>query len=61
MEVRLESPEAIVEAMGTNNPELVQRLVNQVYETLWMPAELSEEERSQRILTAVVKRIGLAP
>ncbi len=34
MEVRLESPEAIAEAMGTNDPNLAQRLVNQVYETL---------------------------
>ncbi len=34
MEVRLESPEAIAEATGTNDPALAQRLVNQVYETL---------------------------
>ncbi len=37
-----------IDATGTNDPELAQRLVNQVYETLWMPAELSEEERVRR-------------
>ena len=33
MAVRLESPEAIVEAMGTNDPDLAQQLINQVYKT----------------------------
>ncbi len=50
MLVRVESAEAIVEATGTNDPELAQRLINQVYETLWMPAELSDEERLQHTL-----------
>ena len=39
MLVPVESHDAIVEATGTNDPELAQRLINQVYETLWMPAK----------------------
>ena len=61
MVVRLESPEAIAEAMGTNDPALAQRLVNQVYETLWMPAELSDEERLQRIRAAIAAMRGIKP
>ncbi len=61
MEVRLESPEAIAEAMGTNDPALAQRLVNQVYETLWMPAELSDEERLQNIQSAIAAMRGIKP
>ncbi len=61
MLVRLESPEAIVEATGTNDPELAQRLVNQLYETLWMPAELSDEERLQRIRSAIAAMRGIKP
>ena len=61
IEVRLESPEAIAEAMGTNDPALAQRLVNQVYETLWMPAELSDEERLQRIRAAIAAMRGIKP
>ena len=34
MLVSVESSDAIVEATGTNDPELTQRLVNQIYETL---------------------------
>ncbi len=40
MLVRVESSDAIVEATGTNDPELAQRLVNQVYETLWLSERL---------------------
>ena len=61
IEVRLESPEAIAEAMGTNDPALAQRLVTQVYETLWMPAELSDEERLQRIRAAIAAMRGIKP
>ena len=61
MLVRLESPEAIVEATGTNDPELAQRLVNQLYETLWMPAELSDEERLQHIRAAIAALRGIKP
>ncbi len=61
MEVRLESPEAIVEAMGTNDPDLAQQLINQVYKTLWMPAELSDEERLQNIQAAIAAMRGIKP
>ncbi len=61
MLVRLESPEALVEATGTNDPELAQRLVNQLYETLWMPAELSDEERLQHVRAAIAALRGIKP
>ncbi len=61
MLVSLESPDAIVEATGTNDPELAQRLVNQVYETLWLPAELSDEERLQHIRSAIAALRGIKP
>ncbi len=61
IEVRLESPEAIAEATGTNDPELSQRLVSQVFETLWMPAELSDEERLQHIRSAIAAMRGIKP
>ena len=61
MEVRLESPEAIAEATGTNDPELSQQLINQVYKTLWMPAELSDEERLQNIQSAIAALRGIKP
>ena len=61
MAVRLESPEAIVEAMGTNDPDLAQQLINQVYKTLWMPAELSDEERLQNIQSAIAALRGIKP
>ena len=61
MLVPVESPEAIVEATGTNDPELAQRLVNQVYETLWLPAELGDEERLQHIRAAIAALRGIKP
>ena len=61
MLVRVASPDAIVEATGTNDPELAQRLVNQVYETLWLPAELSDEERLQHIRAAIAALRGIKP
>jgi hypothetical protein len=59
--VPVESPEAIVEATGTNDPELAQRLVNQVYETLWLPAELSDEKRLEHIRSAIAALRGIKP
>ncbi len=35
IEVRLVSPEAFAEATGTNDPELSQQLINQVYKTIY--------------------------
>ncbi len=61
MLVTVESSDAIVEATGTNDPELAQRLINQVYKTLWMPAELSDEERLQRIRSAIAAMRGIKP
>ncbi len=59
--VPVESSDAIVEATGTNDPELAQRLINQVYETLWMPAELSDEERLQHTRAAIAALRGIKP
>ncbi len=53
MLVPVELTDAFAEATGPNDPELAQRLINQVYETLWMPAELSDEERLQNIQSAI--------
>ncbi len=50
-----------IEAAGTNDPVLARRLVYQVFETLWMPAELSEEERSQRVRAAIAAMRGIKP
>lgn len=49
------------EATGTDDPELSQRLLNQIYETLWMPAELSEEDRIQLVQSAVAALRGIKP
>ncbi len=61
MLVPVESPEAIVEATGTNDPELAQQLFNQVSLALWMPAELSDEERRQHIRSAIAALRGIRP
>ncbi len=61
MLVQVESSDTIVEATGTDDPELAQRLINQVYETLWLPAELSDEERLQRIQSAIAAMRGINP
>ncbi len=61
MLVQVESSDAIVEATGTNDPELAQRLINQVYETLWMPAELSDEERFRHVRSAIAALRGIKP
>ena len=61
MLVPTESSDAIVEATGTKDPELAQRLINQVYETLWLPAELSDEERLQHIQAAIAALRGIKP
>ena len=58
---QLELPVTMVKATGTNDPVLARRLVYQVYETLWMPAELSEEERVLRIRAAIAAMRGIKP
>jgi hypothetical protein len=49
------------EATGTDDPELSQQLLNQIYETLWMPADLSEEERVRRVRAAIAAMRGIKP
>ena len=54
-------PSDAIEATGTNDPELAQRLLNEIYETLWMPAEMSEEERFRRVRAAIAAMRGIKP
>ncbi len=54
-------PSDAIEATGTNDPELAQRLLNQIYETLWMPANLSDEERFRRVRSAIAALRGIKP
>ncbi len=56
-----ESRDAIVEATGTKDPKLAQQLVNQVCNSLWMPAALSDEERLQHIRSAMAALRSIKP
>ncbi len=59
--VPVEGAKIIEEATGTNIPELQQRLINQVSEALWLPEGLSDEERMERILSAILMLKGIKP
>jgi hypothetical protein len=59
--VPVESFKTIEEATGTDNPDLQQRLFNQVYDTLWLPEGLSDEERMARIRSAISMLQGIKP
>ena len=59
--VAIKSDDGIAEATGTNDPELVQQLLNQVYRALWMPADLSDEERLQQLRSAIAAMRGIKP
>ena len=48
-------------ATGTDNPTLQHRLINQVHDTLWLPKELSDEERMVRIQSAISMLQGIKP
>ncbi len=61
MMVPVESEEAIVEALGTTDWVLAQRLINQVYESLWLPDGLSDHEKSERLQAAVTILRGIKP
>ncbi len=53
--------DAIVEATGTNDPKLADWLLNQLNGTLWLPAELSEEERFRHVRSAIAALRGIKP
>ena len=59
--VPVESAKSIEEATGTDRPELQQRLINQVYDTLWLPENLNDEERMARIQSAISMLQGIKP
>ncbi len=57
----IESTEIIKEATGTDNPELQERLINQVCENLWVPDGLSEDDKIARISSAISMLQGIKP
>ena len=61
MMVPVESEDAIVEATGTTDWVLAQRLINQVYESLWLPEGLSDHEKSERLQAAAKILRGIKP
>ena len=59
--VPVEAAKIFEEATGTDSPELQQRLINQVYDALWLPEGLSDEERMARIQSAISMLQGINP
>ncbi len=59
--VQAENITSLAEVTGTEDPKLAQRLLNQVVDTLWMPAGLSDEERIERVRAAVSALKGIKP
>ena len=49
----VESVDILEQATGTDVPHLQQRLMNQLYETLWTPDGLSDDERLARTGSAI--------
>ncbi len=49
------------EITGTDDPDLANRLVEQVAHTLWLPAELTDEERKEQIAAAMAALKGIKP
>ncbi len=49
------------EALGTDNPNLRRRLIDQVCETLWIPEGLGEDEKLARIGSAISLLQGIKP
>ena len=61
MIVPIDSMETLRDATGTDQPDLQERLINQVYETLWLPDGLSDEEKMTRIKSAIAILEGIKP
>lgn len=49
------------DATGTDNPVLQERLLQQVYDSLWLPEGLNEDERKARIQSAIYMLQGIGP
>ena len=54
-------PVVLEEATGTDQLHLQQRLITQVYQTLWIPEGLGEDEKSARIRSAISLLQGIKP
>jgi hypothetical protein len=52
---------AVRDATGTDQPDLQQRLIDQVYDTLGLPDGLSDEKRLARVKAAIAILEGIKP
>ena len=59
--VSIGSKKVLEEATGTDQLHLQHHLINQVCETLWLPEGLSEDEKTDRILSAISLLRGIKP
>jgi hypothetical protein len=59
--VRVESDEVLEEATGSDRPQLQQHLITQVYDILWTPESLSDDEKLARIRSAISLLQGIRP
>ena len=57
----IESRKILEAALGTDNPCLRRRLIDQVNETLWIPEGLGEDEKLARIASAILLLKGIKP
>ena len=55
-------PQAVlIEATGSDQPDVQQHLINQVCQTLWMPEGIGEVEKLTRIQSAISSLQGIKP
>lgn len=59
--VPVESEKVLVEATGTGKPQLQQTLFKQAYDAIWLPADVSEDERLSRYKSVVSMLQGIGP
>jgi hypothetical protein len=55
------TPERVVRATGTDDADVWHRLVRQAIDSLWLPAELGEEEGRRRIQSAISLMAEIKP
>jgi hypothetical protein len=59
--VPVESGKVVKEATGTEDPLLQNRLINQAFDSLWLPGDLDDDERMARIRSAISLLQGIKP
>jgi hypothetical protein len=59
--IEVESPATLRSITGTARPRLQNHLLDQVYRSLWLPNSLSEEDRVNRIKSAIEILEGIVP